>query len=86
MYIQWRIQFRIPPPAPFQKDPIFSFSHTFLPKSTRVGSRFPPTGRRPPAVGNPESAANIHEKMHFLAQSSLNWKIRSFFHKIVHII
>ena len=33
-----------------QRDPILSFSHTFLPKSTHV------EGRRPP-MGNPGSAA-----------------------------
>ena len=36
---------RAPPP---QQDPILSFSHMFLPKSTHIGGRHPPTARRPP--------------------------------------
>ena len=44
--------------APPQQDPILSFSHTFLPKSTHVGGRCPPRLGAPP-TGNPGSATVI---------------------------
>ena len=37
-----------PPAPPSKHDPIIPFSHTFLPKSARVGGRRPSMGRRPP--------------------------------------
>ena len=49
------------PPPPPQQDPFLSFlsfSHTFSPKSVRVGGWRPPTGRRPP-MGNPGSATDF---------------------------
>ena len=43
-------------PSP-QQDPILSFLHMFLPKSTCVGDQCPPPNRpAPPPMGNPGSA------------------------------
>ena len=43
--LKWTCFVRCPP----QRDPILSFSHTFLPKNARIGGRRPsPTDRRPP--------------------------------------
>ena len=44
--------------APPQWDPILSFSHTFLPKSTRVRGWHPPNGSVLSPMGNPGSAAD----------------------------
>ena len=47
-----------PPPSP--KDPILSFSHTFLPKSAHVRGWCPPMARRPPQTGNPGTATTTN--------------------------
>ena len=39
-----------------QQDQFLSFSHTFLPKSVRIGGWCPPNGLAPPPMGNPGSA------------------------------
>ena len=47
--------------TPPLRDPILSFSHTFSPKSTRVGGpRLPLMGPRPP-MENPGSANVLHK-------------------------
>ena len=52
----WRIQGAPPARAPPQQDPILSFLHMFLPKSTHVGGRRPPQRLGAPPTGNPGSA------------------------------
>ena len=52
----WQIQGVLLAYAP-QQDPILSFSHTFLPKSTHIGGWYPPMAWCPP-TGNPESTTN----------------------------
>ena len=61
--IHWRIQGGAagtcpPPPPPPQQDPFLLFSHTFSPKSVRIGGQHPPNGSAPP-MGNPGSATVI---------------------------
>ena len=54
----------VPPPPP-QQDPILSFSHMFLPKSTHVRGWRPPNGSASPPTGNPGSATEcfIHTQI-----------------------
>ena len=53
----WQIQGA--PPDPPQWDPILSFPHTFLPKSTSIGGRRPPQTAQCPPTGNPGSATGF---------------------------
>ena len=57
----WQIQGALPV-APPQRDPILSFSHMFLPKSTHVGSWRPPTGNPGSATDNAERLSTLSYK------------------------